>query len=229
MKSTLSIVALVFMALISSVRPAQADWLDWMQEWSGPGPFHEGGSGLFTWCHHPFSNLQSDQNTQPCTFFDVRRLVTDEPDDGQHLKGHTENFPVKVTAVIVDIGASWRLRKAIDIGVGAGLMTATGNKTAVRPIFTAPRVVIQPAVIVGYLLKKHDQSMFVENPTWSEWSWKRLLHAPKFYVRGSFIGCNLTGDDLGVPGTTYDRTFEYVVSRGFYIDIAELLTPQLTK
>jgi hypothetical protein len=176
-----------------------------MQEWSGPGPFHEGAVPLdATFCTKMYSQTDEDAQTHaPCWFVDFRRLVTSDDD----------NFPVKVKTYFVDVGPSVRLRRSVEVGVGAGLMWATGNKTAYRLTFVTPRIVIKPALFVAGLFS-------------SEADRSRWLHVVKFYIRGNFIGGRLTGDDLGVSGTSYDRTFEYVVSRGFLVDLIELLQPR---
>ena len=211
MKSTLSLAALVLMVLLSSAPPANAGLIDWMQEWSGPGPFHWGGSVLVTRCPGPFQiNNQREQN-KPCFFVDTRRFIAIDGD----------NFPVKVTSFFADVGVTYRLRRAVSVGLGAGFMTADGNETATRPTITAPRVVFEPAVLLAQLFGKPEQA-FTGNSTF----WDRLVHVPKIYMRGNFILGRLNGADLGVSGTSYDRTNEYVISRGLLLDLGELIFKQ---
>jgi hypothetical protein len=213
-KRTLIVAALAVMALMSSIQPAQANILDWMQEWSGPGPFREGGSGLFTWCRFNYNaEKESDQNEHPCLFFDLRRLVAVDKD----------NFPVQVTAKFLDVGWTWRVRRPLEVGVGVGMMSAEGNKTAVRPTITVPRVVVKPALLVAELLPVPKDLLFNTNRKPS-----RLFHIVKLYVRGNFILGQLNGQDLGVNRSSYNRTNEFVLSRGLLIDLGELLVPDLS-
>lgn len=219
MKRTLIVATLAVMGLMSSTRPAQANILDWMQEWSGPGPFDFGGHVAVTKCRALFdATNERSQNEHPCLFVDFRRLVPDE-------KYGKDNFPVRVTATFLDAGWTWRLRRYAEIGVGAGIMTAAGSKTAVRPTITFPRIVIEPVTVFVKLFNiKDDAYLLNVEPIKT-----RLYHTFKFYARGNFIAFNLNGDDLGVSGTNYSRTFEYVVSRGLFVDVGELFFPQRTK
>ena len=210
MKSALNVSALVLVALMASARPAQANWWDWMQEWSGPGPFESRGNALWTACTKPYdASDQKVQNDNPCFFIDTRSFVTKAKD----------NFPVQVTANFLDAGLTWRVRRPVEIGLGVGLMVATGSKTATRLTLTGPRVVLKPVLLVSELLHTNPKLFDYEShPRVS-----RIAHILKFYVRGSVIAGHLTGDDLGVPLSDFDRKFEFVLSRGFLIDFGELL------
>src|SRR6185295_9519946 len=132
MKRALTVCALVLVAIAATPRPAQAWALwDWMQEWSGPGPF-TGDHPMVLYCSRP-RLLPPGDPRPPCWFVDVRQLVADEND----------NFPVKVSVKFFDVGRSWPvqvgpLRESVEAGIGVGLMVAAGDelkgvKTALRP------------------------------------------------------------------------------------------------
>jgi hypothetical protein len=211
-KNTLSIAALVLVALVSSAQTAHAGLIDWMQEWSGPGPFGSKVPGaLVTACPGLFQVDSVAEQNKRCYFFDTRRLVASDND----------NFPVKVVTFFVDVGVTYRIRRAVTLGVGAGFMTADGKESAARPTITAPRATFEPVTLAAQLFRVKEQTLSLDNNFW-----RRLVHVPKIYMRGNFILGQLNGKDLGVNKSKYDRTNEYVISRGLILDFGELILHQ---
>jgi hypothetical protein len=193
-----------------------------MQEWSGPGPFDSTGNVLVTLCGLQKEVTVLTAPSNRCFFLDARTLKVKSDATG--------NFPIKVTASFVDAGPTWRfLKGSVELGGGAGLMTATGDQVAVRPTLNA-RALVKPGLLAAQglcaLFKKltchSDQSAFYDISTKTNLWRTRGLHVLKFYGRGNVILWRLRGEDLGANGTSWDETNEIVFSRGFLIDLGEL-------
>jgi len=212
MKSALTSLALVLVALVASVQPAQANIWDWMQEWSGPGPFTSNGKvWLSTFCLADFKGGSTDNAR--CYFVDVSYLDAEA----------TKNFPASTTAHFFDFGVSWRLRRSIAVGVGAGLMTVHANDGAKKFTVTAPRILVEPVALGRELFAGHGS---VKAVNWGDNPWWHVL---KFYAEGRVIVGHLSGDKLGVPNTDYNRTNEFVMSRGLMVDLGEFVHPVYVK
>jgi hypothetical protein len=214
MKRVVPLAGLVLVAVMGSPQPAYANLWDWLQEWSGPGPFHTGGSVLGTVCpgdggvtrpYEPGSNT-------PCFFIDFRRFIPEKGD----------NFPTKVEVTAYDFGLTWEVRRPVEIGIGLGAIVATGNgKTATRLTVSAPRIAVKPVLLLGDLFgaagywDTHPRA-------------RRFASVLKWYARESVITGRLKAEDLGVSAerSSYNRTNEPVASAGFLIDIGELIRPQ---
>jgi hypothetical protein len=199
--------------------PSRADaklW-DWMQEWSGPGPF-SANLPMWLWSVCPKDKSLAAPDDPPCFYLAANRLKS--PDDG------TDNFPIAVTAHFFEIGMTRNLalgpiKRAIQGGAGVGVLLAyadkdKGGKTMVRPYVMAPRVTLKPVVAVLELRHK---------PVPDE-GWAKLLHVVKVQIgAGVIIGPfgpeNLLEDPT--RSTFKRRKAEYVLSRGFALDFGELV------
>ena len=217
MRKTLTLGVFVF-TLMTVARPAEAHMWDWLQEWSGPGPFSSNQPMLMgSLCSRNYVATAASVDAPLCTFFDYRDLKT-EPND---------NFPIEVRVRFWDVGvkrklAAWRLQGSIEGGVGVGLMLASGDedaggKNAVRFTVTAPRVEVMPMVLVAELFGNDD---FANRARGNRW-----LRIVKMHLGGTIIVGPLDAEALGVDRTRsdYSRNSEYVVSRGFVFDFGELI------
>jgi hypothetical protein len=230
MKQLLVIAALAFGGVVASPAPASASLMDWLQELSGPGPFHAKSanvildacpSGPFvpkgqTNTHGIFA---SDYDELPgvskpviCVFIDNRWLQNDGP---------TDNFGAGLVDVFTfEAGASVRVHRAISVGLGIGRIrfkSEAGGEPA-RLLVTAPRVVLKPAVLFGSAKFWDDRSTGV----------KILASLLKLYVKNNIIAGTLTGADFGLaPGTpnyNFQVSHDRVWSSGFVLDFSEVLS-----
>ena len=217
MKKALTLGALVF-TLMTVARPAEAQMWDWLQEWSGPGPFYGNHPMVMaSVCDSEYRATAASAKAPSCLFFDYRDLEAEEND----------NFPIRVRVRFWDVGvkrklAAWRLQESIEAGVAVGLMRASGDeaaggKSAWRFTVTAPRVVVMPVLLVTELFGQGDVARRL-----SQKSWSRIL---KLHLGGTVIVGPLDAEALGVDRTRsdYSRNSEYVLSRGFVLDFGELI------
>ena len=218
MKKALTLGVLV-LTLTTVARPAEAHIWDWLQEWSGPGPFSSKQPMVMgSFCSDAyFSAAAADRRAPSCVFFDYRDLKTEAND----------NFPIGVRVRFWDVGvkrklAAWRLQESIEGGVAVGLMLASGDedaggKSAVRFTVTAPRVEVMPMVLVAELFGNDD---FADRARRNRW-----LRVLKMHLGGTVIVGPLDAEALGVDRTRsdYSRNSEYVLSRGFVLDFGELI------
>jgi hypothetical protein len=204
--------------LMAAAQPAEAHMWDWLQEWSGPGPFSSNQPMLMgSLCSPNYVVTAASVDAPSCPFVDYRDLKTEAND----------NFPIEVRVRFLDVGvkrklAAWRLKESIEGGVAVGLMVASGDedaggKSAVRFTVTAPRVVVMPVLLVNELF---DGRIFGSRA--HEKSWLRIL---KLHLGGTVIVGPLDAEALGVDRTrsAYSRNSEYVLSRGFVLDFGELI------
>ena len=125
MTKALTLGALVF-TLLTVARPAEAHMWDWLQEWSGPGPFSSNQPMFMgSACKGDYRTSAASADAPSCLFFDYRDLKTEAND----------NFPIEVRVRFFDVGvkrklAAWRLQESIEGGVAVGLMVASGDKDA---------------------------------------------------------------------------------------------------
>jgi hypothetical protein len=215
-RSALTLAMFVF-SLMTVARPAEAQMWDWLQEWSGPGPF----TGI-----HPMVLVSAcdrdltaprGQDTPRCLFVDYRDLRTD-PND---------NFPIGVRARFLDVGVKrkvrvWDLQESIDGGVGIGVMLASGDKNAGgkkawRFTVTAPRFEVMPLLLVTELFGRGAFASVAHQ--------KRWMRIVKLHLSGTVIVGPLDAEALGVDRTLsgYRENSEYVLSRGLVLDFGELI------
>jgi hypothetical protein len=220
-RSALTLAMFVF-SLMTVARPAEAQMWDWLQEWSGPGPFTGYPVVMASVCNSDYVTTAASRTAPSCPFFDYRDLEAEEND----------NFPIRVRVRFWDVGmkrklAAWKLQQSVEGGVAVGLMHASGDKdaggkSAVRFTVTAPRLVVMPVLLAAELFGRGDVS-----PRVYQNSWLRVL---KLYASGTVIVGPLDAEALGVDRTLsdYSRNSEYVLSRGFVLDFGELI-PELIR
>ena len=228
MKRAVIVGILVWAAMLGSARPAAAGLWDWMQEWSGPGPFTSKTKPpiMVNFCPDDYRIAEpSPSKTPKCLYFDVRYLDAEAND----------NFPVKVSVTMVDVGITnklrvWRLRDSVELGYGLGFLHASsdagvasgsgvpiGNGSLTRLTVTMPRLLVKPLLIVPEVLGHSDFS--ANHP-----GWRSVLSIPKGYVSGTLVVGRMDGNDLGVPTEVrqYSENLEYLLSRGVFLDFGEL-------
>jgi hypothetical protein len=188
---TLGVLVLTLMAV---ARPAEAHIWDWLQEWSGPGPF----SGKYPMlmgsvCTEAYRTATAASGQDPsCVFFDYREVRV------------------------------WKIQESIEGGVGLGVMLASGDKgaggkDAWRFTVTAPRLGVMPILLVAELFGKEN---FANQARRNRWVRILKLHAGGTIIVGPLdaeaLGVDRTRSD-------YSRNSEYVLSRGFVLDFGELI------
>jgi len=243
MRRVLTVLGLFLATLLVSPRPARADFWDWLQEFSGPGPFHARLPNLmFDICPgdaQPFNEqgrlLDSGEPSPFLRDFDEPAASTLRSDNGKGIARvpkciyadfrFFENRPddnFGVPGVKVDFyqaGVSVRLHHAIGLGFGGGAMriSSPGNPDAWQPMLTAPRVVIKPLLIYGSAeyWRKHNRLHLV-------------FSTVKYYLKEDIILGHVTGQDFGAkPGSAnadFDFLNDRVFSTGFVVDISDALT-----
>ncbi|MEQ1912598.1 MAG: hypothetical protein ABMA15_27510 [Vicinamibacterales bacterium] len=223
MRRSILLVILPLLLLVPS-RSAQASgFWDWMQEWSGPGPFVGKGHHppiLVNLCPEEYRAVGSPADSRSCLYFDLRRLETDAND----------NFPVPVSVTLVDVGVTtkahvWRLRDSVEVGYGVGLMRATsgelgtlGGKTMTKFTFTVPRVTVKPLIAIVEIADRDQQQ--------GRSTARKLLSVPKAFLGASVIAGTMNSEQLGVPDGVhhFSNSWEVVLSRGIFFDFGELFT-----
>jgi hypothetical protein len=201
-------------ALFAHPQPAAADWWDWLQELSGPGPFKTEGNVMWSICPGPGTVFRPYDNAGPpklCVFVDVRRFVN--WDDDNFLKFG------RVRLQTYDFGVAWEVRRAVDVGLGFGVMHFAANGTGSNRLSITPlRTTVKPLLLLADLLRKGDA--LERNRTARRWA--SIL---KYYARLSVIPGTIDATNFGVSTSLSDfkAKNDRVASAGFLVDFSELL------
>jgi hypothetical protein len=239
MRRAISIVGLVLVTLLACPPPARADFWDWLQEFSGPGPFHARLPNLmFDICPQQTEVATTDRAGNQTTktvrgLRDFQDPVQSADDRANGIKRvpkcvfadfrffqnrDDDNFGVPgVKLDTYEFGASVRLHPAISLGFGGGAMrVSNGDHTAWQGVLTAPRVVLKPLLIYG-----------------SSDFWRRneklhlILSTVKYYVKEDIVLGHLTGVDFGAPPNSPNAKFDVqndrVFSTGFIVDLTDVV------
>jgi hypothetical protein len=236
MKRLTHIVGVFLLVTVASPRSARADIWDWLQEFSGPGPFHARGPNLmFDVC--PQTTTSREAASLP--FLRDFEVSTEDAQrqerGGQHVKcffadfrffqnRNDDNFGVdNVKLNVFEVGASARLHRAISIGFGAGAMQiSTPDHSSWKGVFTGPRVIVKPLLLFG------------SNDFWANHEKVHLvLGSVKYYMKENIVLGHLRGKDFGLaegaPNYSFDFTNDRVASTGFIIDATDLIVVTLRR
>ena len=158
----------VFFFVLIWAQPARADIWDWLEDLSGPGPFHSRGNIAGTlYCNKAnvngkdlggwFKPLGRDSPKYACYYASVRAFRSDE------------DAKFKETSIqLYDAGTMFRPFRdipAFEFGVGAGLMhMSSGGLGSNRFTVTFPRVALKPLLLIGPLQKgeRRDNYGFIQ-------------------------------------------------------------------
>jgi len=207
--------ALVLLVMLIWVQPARADWWDWLEELTAPGPSHSRGNiALTIYCNRDKANDRSVKGTpmdggwfKPlsknstqhlCYFADVRRFKSEED---------ARFFPARIE--MYEAGPTFTLSQnvPIEIGIGAGLMhiDSSGIK-ADRMTISFPRIVFKPLLLLHSLK---------ESPNSADYGFFQL------YFRETRVFGEFTASDFNTkPGYTFQSRVNGDLPRsfGFIVD-----------
>jgi hypothetical protein len=228
MRRNFPVVGLVLVLIVAFPRPARADLWDWLQEFSGPGPFHSrNGDAMFEVCPRKTTQKQPDGTTKTefsyqasydpekdntCIFFDYRGFINDGNDP----------FGARVSAKFYEVGVSARVHRAVELGLGFGWvhlssqnasnMAMMNDKT--KMVLTIPRLVVKPILFLEpkEFWDKHNKLF-------------KAASSFKYYTRENIILGTMTAADFAVDPkvNSFRVKNDRVASSGFIIDVAELL------
>jgi hypothetical protein len=192
--------------LLSFPRPAhaQSDFWDWLESFSGPGPFQ---SHFRTINSRGFCTLRGGEQKIDwwCgddTRRDIREVLTAEvawPDSDSNRRfadgagDPLNNAPVRATRVVVNY--YYRVHPVLDVGVGAGALTFSGEgfENQVHPILAPLNVTFTP---FGFV---HGESRTVAK-------WGRLL---RFKIAERYVLGDIRAQDFNSLKSTYARSGEW--------------------
>jgi hypothetical protein len=217
MKRVLLLAGLACSVVIGSPRPASASLMDWLQELSGPGPFNgRAWNAMLDVCppkgaaedtEHFFAREYDLKPSAVCMFFDRRRFESIQED----------NFGAgQIDVSLWELGGSAHVHRALTIGFGFGRVRFKSERGGDKDtwVFTAPRIVVNPALVFGTTQFWKDHHVY--------WT---LASVIKFYVKDNIIKGRLTGADFGLKAGEANVNFvvenDRVWSRGFILDLTE--------
>lgn len=220
MRRSILLVMLPLLLLMPSRSAHASGFWDWMQEFSGPGPFVGKGHHppiLVNLCPAEYRVVASPADGPRCLYFDLRRLESDAND----------NFPVPVSLTLADVGFTTKaqvgpFRDSVEVGIGVGLLHATsgtrgtlGGKTMNKFTFTVPRVTVKPLIAIVEIADRSDRNNGLA---------RRLLSVPKAFLGASVVAGTMNSEQLGVPDSVhhFSNSWEVVLSRGIFFDFGEL-------
>jgi hypothetical protein len=226
MKRAKTLIGIVLAATLASAAPAEAGFWDWLQEFSGPGPFSTGAT-LNTMFPCPEKVKVSSETLDrfnpeaptTCFFLDHRSFDnTQQPDDFGKIK--PEDLGVgKVELHILEGGFSRRVHPAMEVGFGGGVMwIASRGQVSTKVVLTAPRVIVTPAMLFG------RPAFWNERGDSKKEALKKALKIVKFYAKMNIVAGDLDAADFGLSPSesSFKTNWERVASTGFIIDANEL-------
>jgi hypothetical protein len=178
MRRQLALVIGVSVACVMApAQPAAAGFWDWLEEFSGPGPFTGytiTGTACFDGDFLAFDTTPSTSSTPiGCIYADKSWFQVDaDPHQG---------YP-EVSLTLFDIGAGLRIAGGLDLSAGFGYVgfftnenndPAPGNRMTITPI----RIVARPIVLLG---------------SRNRWAGVLNVHWKQTFIPGSY-----SGDDFG--------------------------------
>jgi hypothetical protein len=209
------IVLVILAACWPSTAHAGLGWLSWLEELSGPGPFH---GIMFTSAiacapaQGPldFCSVASEQMVHTIAIR-VGRLTSGK--DALRFRDLPASDPGNtdpVNVVPITVLYLHRVHRAVEIGAGAGVMrtSGTGFDAFWKFSLTPTAVAFTPGA-----LKK----------TWTrEWA-RRVAHAARLEFDTSYFPQGFDGSDFNNPRTTFKSKPEILTRAGLVIDVGELL------
>ncbi len=245
MKRALTVAGLVLTSLFVHPQRAAADWWDWLQELSGPGPFHTNTfNAMVDLCPGPPVSTDKEGNVLRENGkvvakghflrdfeFGEKQVQTDQHgspvattlpkcffmDFRRFRNREDDNFiDETVDLNVIELGISVRLHHAIVVGFGGGAtQIVTPNHTAWKGVFTGPRLVIKPLLLYG------------TSQYWANHDWLHLIFGSvKYYVKENTMLGHVRGKDFGLKATDPNYTFDFqndrVASTGFILDFTDL-------
>jgi len=206
----LRLIVVGLVVVMAQARAAQANIWDFLEQLSGPGPFHSRGNVLFSGaCLSQLGggNAAGAMNyfgippevtspATPCFYFDLRRLRADA--DGRFKE---------VDASAYEFGVTFPIRRPIEIGAGLGWIHFESNGASTNQFSGTPlRVVLKPLLFVPSLQTK---------------KWPGFI---KYQVKMTIID-GMAGEDFGVSNSVFDERnkHNFLTSAGFIIDVLELI------
>jgi hypothetical protein len=201
---------IVFFFVLIWAQPARADIWDWLEDLSGPGPFHGRGNIAATfYCNKDTVNQQQlggwfkplgrDSTKHACYYASFRAFRSDADARFEETSIH-----------LYEAGTMFRPFHdipAFEFGVGGGLLHMnSGGSGSDRFTITFPRVAIKPLLLVGPLQKRDHTD---------DYGFIQLFFQETRTVHG------FSGSDFSTqPGITYapPTNGEVLKSFGFIID-----------
>jgi hypothetical protein len=193
-----------------SAGPAQASIFSWLEELSGPGPFHgdilsatvlcnEGG----TWklCAVP----NRDAVKQTITF----KIGRYESEDGPRFKDLPLSAPdnaASVIAVPVSVFCQFRLHRSLDVGPGAGFMRLSGR--GFDPVYKLSLTPLSASF-----------TPFALNAEWAKSEWAYIVRVE---LDTSYFPQGFKGTDFNNSQTTFDSGPEFLTRTGIVFDVTAI-------
>lgn len=207
MKRMMVVSCVVAAVMLSCVSPAYAgldDWWDYLDQLSGPGPFHDGPAlgaevgcwdgGSFVW-RRPIK----ESRFKTCVYWDWRELTA------------PPRAPfAEVSANLIDSGVSFHFNEYFEYGAGLGwahfATTVKDNKLSVNNLTVTPvRVVFRPLRAFPRLRSKSKAGFL------------------QVVIRDTVRVGRLTSADFGAPSDPWSSGTEHLAGATLVIDLLTAL------
>ncbi|MFL6279832.1 MAG: hypothetical protein ACJ731_06960 [Vicinamibacterales bacterium] len=201
-------ILVVALALWPTGAYAAAGWWAWLEELSGPGPFHGLALGAPVLC-------SGENGLVPCTpASGVKRLVfvtVSTVTSGHNLRfkdlPDTPDNRREVHVLQVSGSYMFRLHPAVDVGVGAGTMRFSGE--GFEPLWRVTLIPANAAVRPFTLIGK-----------WRTNPWAQVVRGE---FETSFVMPGFTAAQFGTPASTFSVGPEFLTRAAVVIDFGPLV------
>jgi hypothetical protein len=216
LRTSAVVCALAAVFVLGLPAPAQAKWAEWwdyLDQLSGPGPFHGGptiSATIVCWHKPPdranaareanFKRAAANPWYDPCLFADWR-----------HLDARPASPFGYTAADLIDFGVSLQISPFFEFGAGVGFAHFNTYYDGVEKPFGVTSPTLTPFRVVVKPLKLFRKT-WRDDPRWG---------ALQFVVRDTIRFGRLTGADFGAPSSTWESGTEYL--RGRYSILLDIL------
>lgn len=228
--------SLLFVLLSCSPATARiTDWIGWLEQLSGPGPFLDDDSWkpagfTLTACRTddvhkgPDSNVRLQKfvlGTPPrqaqkgCLYGDYQLFVAPAEEfkvdgtDTQFVTGR--GFP-RITARMFEVGLSYAIAPMVDVGAGGGVIwfgAQDAQKNPYKLTLTPIRIAFKPAMVIPQARR-------------FKWAGGLKLVLKETYIRGGLSGADF-GATGPTPATAYRNNGELARSVSLNVDLTEII------
>jgi hypothetical protein len=187
---------------------AARGWFAWLEELSGPGPFHGWVLAAPVLCTNDsgITSCAPRSGVKRLVFVSVGRLGSGDNLRFKDLPDTPENRR-EVHVLQVSGSYMFRLHPAVDVGVGAGTMRFSGEGFEPLWRFTlVPATVgVRPFALIA------------------EWKDSRWAHLVRGEIETSLVVRGFTASQFGTPASTFSAGPEFLTRAAVVLDLGPLV------
>jgi hypothetical protein len=201
-------------AVWPSLASAQDGWFGWLEQLSGPGPFHGGGAAVRLFCvledgkvTRCFTDQNADRNNPIRGVFELRASWLTSGDNPRFRDTPADTRSVH--AFWIDPVFFVRVDRALDVGAGAGLIRFSGD--GFNPLYRMTFTPVSVSFVPFAFAQPGDAGL------------RRWARVVRLRFEETYLTKGFTGADFGSTDTKFSTGGEFRASAGIVFDFASLI------